>query len=304
MCVTGTSGVLHTSRACCSRSARARWVSSEPRLAGGRLDPLAARSRRGPSGGSLGVVRRRVDAASSSALVERLEPLDERPPTRRGCRSGASSSRSLEDRQRRQQAGRPTLGELLGQLLLVLLDGRAVVARGSSEHPRSRSSAGRPAERGRRAAASRAAPRRARRWPAGPRRAAPPRSGPARSSSRDELASTRGRGGAEDPAHVVDGAALGAVPRREQRAVDREVHRPVVADRRADDGAEGAERLGPGVERAQVVEHRARRRCRRRRRGRAAPRAPPCWRSAPARTRPRRGLRAVSTIGSSEPKPR
>ena len=72
----------------------------------------------------------------------------------------------------------------------------------------------------------------------------------------------------------------------------------------ADDRAEGAERLGAGVERAQVVEHGA---------GdgaavvgawRAAPRGPPCWRSARARTRPASWRRAVSTIGSSEPKPR
>ena len=52
----------------------------------------------------------------------------------------------------------------------------------------------------------------------------------------------------------ASGAALGAVPGREDRAVDVE---PVVAavDGGADDGAEGAERVGVAVERAQVVEH-------------------------------------------------
>ena len=66
----------------------------------------------------------------------------------------------------------------------------------------------------------------------------------------------RGRG-TEQPAYVGDRAALRPEARCEDRAVERQVlvGRP---DRRADHRPEGAQRVGAGVEPAQVVEHQAR----------------------------------------------
>ena len=75
--------------------------------------------------------------------------------------------------------------------------------------------------------------------------------------------STWRQAAAEDPAQVVDGAALGADAGHQQRPVDVEVLAGL-ADRGADDGAERAERLGAGVEPRQAVEHARRRRCARR----------------------------------------
>ncbi len=82
-------------------------------------------------------------------------------------------------------------------------------------------------------------------------------SGPARSTSRLEVGVTWAAAGPEDPADVGDGAALGAEAGRQDRPVECEVGADGggVADGGADDRAERAERLGAGVELAQVVEH-------------------------------------------------
>ena len=67
--------------------------------------------------------------------------------------------------------------------------------------------------------------------------------------ARASSASTCGAAAPKIRRDVGGGAALGAVPGRQDRAVERRSPRRVLADGRADHGTERAERLGAGVER-------------------------------------------------------
>ena len=186
--------------------------------------------------------------ASSRAVCEGGDPGHQQLPVVGDVVRGPCPQ-VLEDRERLDQGRAVAALDDRAQLGLVVLDRVAVAlaAAAPGQQRQATTSAATPS-------AGSGHPSSSRSWSFSRSAASASPSGPAPRSSRDVLGRTWRAAAPEDPVQVGDGAALGAVPRGEDRAVDVE---PVVAavDGGADHGAEVAERVGVGVELAQVVEH-------------------------------------------------
>ena len=250
-----------------------------------------------PGRGLVGPVRRRVDVVRVERLLERAQRV-RRPADQSSAMSrGACSAQLLVVVEGVEDRAGVVGGGDVAEVGLVLLDRLAVVglrvARAAGH--RQAGPGGPPGRGASRPQASHGVVA----APGGVAQRAHVGPGPQHVA---RGAGERPPGGApEDARQVVDRAALGAEARHEQRAVDVEVLLGV-ADRGADDRAEGPDRLGPGVGGAQVAS--------------TVPATVPspvraCWTSGPSllevrasTKRPPPWRRQASTIGSSEPKPR